>query len=64
MCSKPKTIVKNNFWILEENGTKVGTVNKEGKKYVVPQTMLDDPNTIIRRHCYPPLGEDCFKEPN
>ena len=32
MTVKLKTIVKNNFWILEQDGTKVGTVSKKDKK--------------------------------
>ena len=55
MSIKLKTIVKNNFWILEENGHKVGTVNKEGKNYVVYKIQLmyvSDFTSHIQHHVY------------
>ena len=63
MSVKLKTIVKNNFWILEENGTKVGTVNKEGKKYVVHKKNAGRPSTLSLEDIVTNWGEDCFKEP-
>ena len=63
MSIKLKTIVKNNFWILEENGHKVGTVNKEGKNYVVYKHKAERPSTLSLEDIVTTWGEDCFKEP-
>ena len=64
MTVKLKTIVKNNFWILEQDGTKVGTVSKKDKKnYQLLSLHQDKPVTMTMTDIINKWGEDCFKEP-
>jgi len=66
MAMKLKTIVKNNFWILEEDGTKVGTVSKiENQKHfqVFSKTEGTRPVKLSLSEIVEKWGEDCFKEP-
>jgi hypothetical protein len=64
MTVKLKTIVKNNFWILEQDGTKVGTVSKKDKKnYQLLSLHQDQPVTMTMTDIIDKWGEDCFKEP-
>ncbi len=64
MTVKLKTIVKNNFWILEQDGTKVGTVSKKDQKnYQLLSLHQDQPVTMTMTDIIDTWGEDCFKEP-
>jgi hypothetical protein len=59
-----KTIVKNNFWILEEDGKKVGTVNKSGKnQFVVHKNTGQRPEQLTLDEIVNNWGKDCFKSP-
>lgn len=64
MTVKLKTIVKNNFWILEEDGTKVGTVNKKDEEnFQLLSTNQNRPVTMTLDDIITKWGKDCFKEP-
>ena len=64
MTVKLKTIVKNNFWILEEDGTKVGTVNKKDEEnFQLLSLSNEQPVTMTLDDIITRWGKDCFKEP-
>jgi hypothetical protein len=64
MTVKLKTIVKNNFWILEQDGTKVGTVSKKDKKnYQLLSNNHEQPLEMTMTDIITKWGEDCFKSP-
>ncbi|MBR20500.1 MAG: hypothetical protein CMA64_10220 [Euryarchaeota archaeon] len=64
MTVKLKTIIKNNFWIMEEDGTKVGTVNKmDQKNYQIFSRHSERPVKYTMNEIITKWGEDCFKDP-
>jgi hypothetical protein len=64
MTVKLKTIIKNNFWILEEDGTKVGTVSKrDNTHYQLLSLNQSKPVNMTFDDIITKWGDDCFKEP-
>ena len=64
MAVKLKTIIKNNFWILEEDGTKVGTVSKkDDEHFQLLSNNLHQPVDMTFDDIITKWGEDCFKSP-
>ena len=64
MAVKLKTIVENNFWIMEDGGNKVGTVNKvDQKHYQIFSKFTDRPVKYTLGEIINEWGEDCFKDP-